>query len=109
MDSYAIAQQRAMATTSRNLACALRVAVETRQGAMTPEDVCRALCLGTRADGSMFLPSVLVLADVVSHPSCRAVDAGCGMCACSRCGAEAWADRDSVTNYCPECGAEVVG
>ena len=27
---------------------------------------------------------------------------------CSRCGAEPWADRDSVTEHCPVCGARVV-
>lgn len=27
---------------------------------------------------------------------------------CSRCGAEPWADRDSVTEHCPCCGARVV-
>ena len=27
---------------------------------------------------------------------------------CSRCGAEPWADRDSVTEHCPRCGARVV-
>lgn len=27
---------------------------------------------------------------------------------CSRCGAEPWADADSVTGYCQNCGARVV-
>ena len=27
---------------------------------------------------------------------------------CSRCGAEPWADGDSVTEHCPNCGARVV-
>lgn len=27
---------------------------------------------------------------------------------CSRCGAEPWADADSVTERCPNCGARVV-
>lgn len=27
---------------------------------------------------------------------------------CSRCGADPWADYESVTNFCPECGAKVV-
>ena len=27
---------------------------------------------------------------------------------CSRCGAEPWADADSVTEHCPNCGARVV-
>ena len=27
---------------------------------------------------------------------------------CSRCGAEPWSDRDSVTERCPNCGARVV-
>ena len=28
---------------------------------------------------------------------------------CLLCGAEVWADIDSVTPYCPMCGAKVVG
>lgn len=28
---------------------------------------------------------------------------------CSACGAEPWADAESVTRFCPNCGAEVVG
>lgn len=27
---------------------------------------------------------------------------------CSNCGNSPWADRDSVTPFCPECGAEVI-
>ena len=27
---------------------------------------------------------------------------------CSRCGAEPWADGDSITERCPNCGARVV-
>lgn len=27
---------------------------------------------------------------------------------CSSCGYESWADEDSVTPYCPNCGAKVV-
>ncbi len=31
------------------------------------------------------------------------------ICRCSNCGADPWADLESVTNFCPECGAKVVG
>ena len=27
---------------------------------------------------------------------------------CSRCGSEPWADADSITEYCPCCGARVI-
>ena len=61
------------------------------------------------------------LADLIDRPTCRVVEferarwvgadgKTCRIveCRCSACGEEPWADADSVTRYCPCCGAEVV-
>ena len=41
--------------------------------------------------------------------TCKAVgEDPLGFRLCSSCGYEAWADEDSVTSYCPMCGAKVV-
>ena len=61
------------------------------------------------------------LANLIDRPTCRVVEferarwVGAGgkacrivECRCSACGEEPWADADSVTRYCPCCGAEVV-
>lgn len=59
-----------------------------------------------------------VLADAIDRPTCTALKERSTLTGwvtpftsyrCSRCGAGNWADADSVTPYCPECGAEVVG
>ena len=48
-------------------------------------------------------------ADLIDRPACHAVQAAPGaLYECSRCGYDGWADAESVTSYCPECGAEVV-
>ena len=49
------------------------------------------------------------LADLIDRPTCRAVLCHDGFYGCTRCGYDSWADEDSVTSYCPSCGAEVVG
>ncbi len=47
------------------------------------------------------------LADLIDRPTTRAVLCHGGMYGCTRCGFDGWCDEQSVTRYCPECGAEV--
>lgn len=47
------------------------------------------------------------LADLIDRPTTRAVLCHGGMYGCTRCGYDGWADAESVTRYCPGCGAEV--
>lgn len=49
------------------------------------------------------------LAVLVDRPSTRAVLCHGGLYGCTCNGFDGWADEYSVTSYCPECGAEVVG
>ena len=61
------------------------------------------------------------LANLIDRPTCRVVEFerarwtdGGKACRvvefrCSTCGYDGWADLESVTRYCPCCGAEVVG
>lgn len=68
--------------------------------------------------GLHYLPShfsaeaaVGLLADLIEpmERTCRAVgEDPLGFRSCSSCGCEVWADDDSVTPYCPMCGARVV-
>ena len=49
------------------------------------------------------------LADAIDRPTCRAVQPCPGeFYECSACGRDSWADEESVTRYCPNCGSEVV-
>ncbi len=49
------------------------------------------------------------LADAIDRPTCRAVQPCPGaFYECSVCGCDSWADAESVTRFCPNCGAEVV-
>lgn len=50
-----------------------------------------------------------LVAELADRPACRAVATESGFYGCSRCGHEAWADEESLTPYCPMCGAEVAG
>ena len=53
--------------------------------------------------------NVLRLADLIDPPTCRAVQPAPGdFYECSECGYDGWTDADSVTRFCPNCGAEVV-
>lgn len=50
-----------------------------------------------------------VLADLIDRPTCRVLwQVGDPFGICSNCGEEVFADPDEPSNYCPECGAEVV-
>ena len=49
----------------------------------------------------------MALADLIDRPTCRAVLCHGGMYGCTRCGYDGWGDAESVTRFCPECGAEV--
>lgn len=48
-----------------------------------------------------------LIAELADRPACRAVATEGGFYGCSRCGNEAWTDEESLTPYCPMCGAEV--
>lgn len=49
------------------------------------------------------------IADLIDRPTCRAVQPAPGaFYECTRCGYDGWADAESVTRYCPECGAEAI-
>lgn len=55
--------------------------------------------------------AALKIADLIEpqERTCRAVgEDPLGFRSCSSCGYETWADEDSVTPYCPMCGARVV-
>lgn len=52
-----------------------------------------------------------LLADLIEpqERTCKAAgEDPLGFRLCSSCGYESWADEDSVTPYCPMCGAKVV-
>ena len=55
-----------------------------------------------------FEPMLDGLADLIDRPTCRAVLCHDGFYGCTRCGYDGWADAESVTSYCPECGAAVL-
>lgn len=68
---------------------------------------------GKRITGTAHLPTVAAVleryADLIDRPTCRAVQPCPGaFYECSACGYDSWVDAESVTNYCPNCGAEVV-
>ncbi len=50
------------------------------------------------------------LADLIDRPTCRAMqDAPGAFYECTRCGYDEWATTASIDNYCPHCGAVVIG
>jgi predicted RNA-binding Zn-ribbon protein involved in translation (DUF1610 family) len=61
----------------------------------------------SRTETMGFEPMLDGLADLIDRPTCRAVLCHGGMYGCTRCGYDGWGDAESVTRYCPECGAEV--
>lgn len=50
-----------------------------------------------------------LMADLIDRPTCHVIDDGQDWPTCSRCNYDGWADLESVTRFCPDCGAEVVG
>ena len=74
------------------------------------QGVLAVLCVGPgHHEGYSDAEDVLRLADLIDRPTCRAVQAAPGdFYACSECGHDGWTDADSVTRFCPNCGAEVV-
>ncbi len=50
------------------------------------------------------------LANLIDRPTCRAIQPiACSFYECSVCGYDEWATTASIDNYCPHCGALVVG
>ncbi len=100
--------QRRRNVSRREIAISLVALACAADGRVSGRDVMEALGLRPDMFNAVRATDLAGLAYVIGQSTCKPVKAGGGMCACSRCGAEAWADRDSVTNYCPECGAEVL-
>lgn len=64
-----------------------------------------------RGRGAFWVPAdkVTVEEPDTQERTCKAVgEDPLGFRLCSSCGYESWADEDSVTPYCPNCGAKVV-
>lgn len=71
------------------------------------ETLKQILCLG---DGKSYRDVFYALAWLIDRPTCRAVQpAACSFYECSVCGYDEWATTASIDNYCPHCGARVVG
>ena len=62
-----------------------------------------------RTETMGFEPLLEGLAALIDRPACHAVLCHDGFYGCTRCGYDGWADAESVSHYCPSCGAEVVG
>lgn len=96
----------------REVAASLREAVADAKntGCLLDAEVLSILGVDSGdLDGSSDPEDVMRLADLIDRPTCRAVPCHGGMYGCSRCGSDGWADAESVTRFCPDCGAEVVG
>lgn len=100
----------------RGMAVALRELAK----AGSSVDLSRSLIDREAFDEQMLLASVdavigkrerlSLLADAIDRPTCRAVQPCPGaFYECSACGYDSWVDCESVTSYCPNCGAEVIG
>jgi membrane protease subunit (stomatin/prohibitin family) len=50
-----------------------------------------------------------LLEERLANRTCHALKKGNGQSFCSICGWDGWMDEEAITNYCPECGAKVVG
>ncbi len=100
--------QHRLGVRRREIAISLSFLLCSTHDRVSGRDVMAALGLRPDMFNAVHKTDLADLALVIGSPTCRPVEAECGMCACSRCGAEAWPDRESVTNYCPECGAEVL-
>ena len=72
-------------------------------------EVAERLRKGDEETGVPLVIDGMALADLIDRPTCRAVLCHGGMYGCTRCGFDGWCDAESVTRYCPECGAEVAG
>ena len=103
MDIYD--RRRKMADRLRHSVACVRPGDE-----LCDQEVLAVLCVGPgHHEGYSDAEDVLRLADLIDRPTCRAVQTAPGdFYACSECGHDGWADADSVTRFCPDCGAEVV-
>ena len=103
MDIYD--KRRKMADRLRHSVACVRPGDE-----LCDQEVLAVLCVGPgHHEGYSDAEDVLRLADLIDRPTCRAVQPAPGdFYACSECGYDGWAGADSVTRFCPDCGAEVV-
>lgn len=116
-------EHREVAERLRELAgVAARVAVHDMLEALGAGGMvtgCAALGNGLLVTPLVDAADVARLADLIDRPACRAVEferaswhdeTGTHRIVevrCSNCGAEPWEDLESVTPYCPSCGAMV--
>ena len=84
---------------------ASKLRYRANEGSKSPLNELKAI-LGMEP-GTSYRDVFRALADLIEGGTCEALPAIDGFRECSACGFDGWADEESVTPYCPECGAKV--
>jgi predicted Zn-ribbon and HTH transcriptional regulator len=89
-------------------AIASKLRYRANEGCKSPLNELKAI-LGMEP-GASYRDVFRALAELIEEETCEAlpVEAGDQFRRCSNCGFDGWCDQESVTSYCPECGAKVV-